>query len=389
MINKVFAQNFIRKIERTMNIKVNVMDERGVIIASSSAERIGDFHLCAFEIIENNLSIMITKEPTKELIGVNSPGVNLRLTSSGETIGVIGVSGNPDEVTDIARMVKLTFETMYEYEYKKNAGTKGAGSVWNLSHVLLVETPLNHFSIKKVSSRLNFSNNYPRIPLYIRIDTEYLSTVIQHFVDYYSTFSIYKSQDMVLPVEHGILLMKSFREEGNEFGDADFARACTTKLVTEFFSRQNNNIQSLTYQFYIGLVQTEFTHYQRMYQHLLWLASYSRIQSESCHFLADHVSELILELSGNEFLEPLFEYYAQLIEQKLDLNLFLETVRGLIDANMKLDDTAEMLHLHKNSVVARVNKIKELLHINPISNANDAATLRYIYSYIIKRKSKL
>lgn len=47
MINKIFAQNFVRKIEQTVNLKVNVMDEHGIIVASTSKERIGDFHLVA------------------------------------------------------------------------------------------------------------------------------------------------------------------------------------------------------------------------------------------------------------------------------------------------------------------------------------------------------
>ena len=153
MINKIFAQNFVRKMEQTMNLKVNVMDERGIIVASASKERVGDFHLVAYEIIQKDLPMLITREPTKELIGVNAPGVNLRLTSSNETIGVIGVSGNPDEVTELAKLVKLTFETMYEYEYKKNLAVKGKSGVWNFAHALLLETPLNEYSIKKIATK--------------------------------------------------------------------------------------------------------------------------------------------------------------------------------------------------------------------------------------------
>ena len=38
MINKIFAQNFVRKIQQSMKLKVNVMDEKGVIIASTSKD---------------------------------------------------------------------------------------------------------------------------------------------------------------------------------------------------------------------------------------------------------------------------------------------------------------------------------------------------------------
>lgn len=50
MINKIFAQNFVRKMEQTMNLKVNVMDEHGIIVASASKERVGDFHLIAYDL---------------------------------------------------------------------------------------------------------------------------------------------------------------------------------------------------------------------------------------------------------------------------------------------------------------------------------------------------
>lgn len=74
MINKIFAQNFVRKIQQSMKLKVNVMDEKGVIIASTSKERVGDFHICAYEIIQKELPMLVTTEPTRELIGVNAPG---------------------------------------------------------------------------------------------------------------------------------------------------------------------------------------------------------------------------------------------------------------------------------------------------------------------------
>lgn len=382
MINKIFAQNFVKKMEQHMKIKVNVMDEKGVIIASTSKERVGDFHICAYEIIQKNLPMLITTEPTRELIGVNAPGVNLRLTSSNETIGVIGVSGNPEEITDIARMVKLTFETMYEYEYKKNSSMKGSNSLWNLAHVLLTETPLNEFSIKKAAARLKFSDNYPRIPVYIRFYSECLETIIQHFLDYYANLSCFRHQDIVLPVERGIFLLKSFpRDCQDNYGKESLTDAF--REITEgFIARESTEDQPLSYKFFVAPVQTSFLHCQSIYQNLLWLASYQKTSMKTTYYLTDYLIELLMEQGKKELLAPLFDYDIQLIREMLDTHSFAETSQGLAQADMKLEAAAGELHLHKNSVIARLKKIKDTLAINPVSSPNDAALLRCLAFYL-------
>lgn len=382
MINKIFAQNFVKKMEQNMKIKVNVMDEKGVIIASTSKERVGDFHICAYEIIQKNLPILITTKPTRELIGVNAPGVNLRLTSSNETIGVIGVSGNPDEVTDIARMVKLTFETMYEYEYKKNSSMKGSNSLWNLSHILLTETPLNEFSIKKAAARLKFSDDYPRIPLYIRFYSECLGTIIQHFLDYYSQLSCFRHQDILLPVERGIFLLKSFPRDSQDSYGKEALNDCFRQIKEGFIARESTEEQPLSYKFFVAPVQTSFLHYQSIYQNLLWLASYQKTSMKTTSYLTDYLIELLLEQSKKELLAPLFHYDIQLIREMLDTHSFTETCQGLAQTDMKLEAAAGELHLHKNSVIARLKKIKDTLTINPIASPNDAALLRCLAFYL-------
>ena len=382
MINKVFAQNFVKKIEQNMKIKVNVMDERGVIIASSSKERVGDFHICAYEIIQNNIPMLITAKPTRDLIGVNAPGVNLRLSSSNETIGVIGVSGNPDEIIDIAKMVKLTFETMYEYEYKKNLSMKGHNSLWNFAHILLVESPLNETGIRKAAERMKFNDNYPRIPVYIRFYSEYLSTIIQHFLDFYPSCSCYRHQDIVLPVERGIFLLKSFSREPDDLYGKETLENCLSCLESEFISRESTSEQPVTYKFFIAPVQMQFIHYQKIYQDLLWLASLRKQSMDVVNTLSDHMLGLLLERCDREFLTPLLAYDARIVRENLDLEQFLETADCLILADMKLDTAAKLLHLHKNSVIARLKKIKEVLHINPVSIPRDAAFLRCLCFYL-------
>lgn len=381
MINKVFAQNFVNKMQRSMNLMVNVMDERGVIIASATKERVGDFHVCAYEIIQKNLPMLVTKQPTKELIGVNAPGVNLRLTSGNETIGVIGVTGDPAEVTNIARMVKLTFETMYEYEYKKNISMKGNAGVWNLAHILLLETPFNERAVKRATTRLKYADHYPRMPIYIRLHSEFLQTVIDHLMTSYSTLRCYHHQDICLPVEHGILLMKA-APASLEQSETEIMDNCVSILEKDFMEREDTSQNSLGREYYRGPVQLDYSGYAAIYQSLLWLSERTRKGEPGPYALMDYLPSFLTENSAAATMTPLFEYYSGVIKDHMDPAYFMETAECLVHADMRLDDAASLLHLHKNSVIARLKKIKELLGINPIASPKDAAFLACLCSYM-------
>ena len=391
MINKVFAQNFVRKMEHTMNLKVNVMDERGVIIASASKERVGDFHLIAYEIIQKGLPMLITHQPTKELIGVNSPGVNYRLTSSNETIGVIGVSGDPDEVGELAKLVKLIFETMYEYEYKKNIAMKGQSGIWSFAHALLNETPINEYSIKKIASKLGIENNIPRLPIYIYIHSEYRSTVIQHFLDTAGTLRCQHTHDVVLPVDKGILYLRA-ASRANAVDELlyrenieDFIRS----LDNEFFARERTGADTINYHVLIATVQTDFVYCHRIYENLLWLAAKLRqAPTNELIWENDYLHELVAAQLTQEFSDPLFVWYRDHILKSMEYDIFMDTVCALFECDMKLEQTALKLHLHKNSVIARLKKIKDILLINPIASQHDAAFLHYLYIYMMQYPPK-
>ena len=143
MISQSFAQNFVSKISHMLQLNINIMNEKAIIIASSTPERIGDFHICAHEVLTRKLLIHVTESPTKELIGVNQPGVNLLLLDGSEPIGVIGVSGNPKEVLPLVKMAKFALESMLDNEGKQTENLTFLQDHDKLTQALLFESPMN------------------------------------------------------------------------------------------------------------------------------------------------------------------------------------------------------------------------------------------------------
>lgn len=60
---------------------------------------------------------------------------------------------------------------------------------------------------------------------------------------------------------------------------------------------------------------------------------------------------------------------------------FLETIEALLNHNMNIRDAAEHLFVHHNTVVFRINRIKELLGLDPLQKNRDLALLTMLFMY--------
>lgn len=76
---------------------------------------------------------------------------------------------------------------------------------------------------------------------------------------------------------------------------------------------------------------------------------------------------------------------AHLLSEKLQIlersPQFLETIEALLMHNMNISDTADHLFVHHNTVVFRINRIKELLGLDPLQKNRDLALLKMLYMY--------
>ena len=62
MIDALLAKKFIERITQYTEYNVNIMDEKGIIIASKNTSRIGTFHEVALQIIQLSLIHIYGKE---------------------------------------------------------------------------------------------------------------------------------------------------------------------------------------------------------------------------------------------------------------------------------------------------------------------------------------
>lgn len=98
---------------------INVMDLDGVIVASTQKERIGTLHAGARLVAQREKDLAISREDLSEYPGARE-GYNMPLICKGRMIGVIGIFGEPDEILDLGRLLKVYASKYFELEVSMN-----------------------------------------------------------------------------------------------------------------------------------------------------------------------------------------------------------------------------------------------------------------------------
>jgi carbohydrate diacid regulator len=112
-LDAVLAQAIVDRTMQIVECNVNVMDGRGVIIASGDRDRIGTQHEGALLVLAQGRSVEIDDALAARLRDAR-PGVNLPLRTDGRIVGVVGLTGAPDAMRRYAELVRMAAETMLE-----------------------------------------------------------------------------------------------------------------------------------------------------------------------------------------------------------------------------------------------------------------------------------
>ena len=107
------AQDIVEEIGAIVKQNINMMDERGVIIASTDKDRIGSFHEAAKRIIDEELSeLYVTEEAAVKAVPPMRVGINLPIEYQHHIVGVIGVTGEYEHVIGFGQIVKKMTEIL-------------------------------------------------------------------------------------------------------------------------------------------------------------------------------------------------------------------------------------------------------------------------------------
>lgn len=361
MLDTVMAQRLAEKIMLKLGCNINIMNDKGIIIASGDSKRIGDFHEIAYRIIRDRLDLEIIREGDTRYIGVK-PGVNMSIVYEDRLVGVLGISGDPEKILDFARLVKMSVETMVEYELYKKRTLKRQNNKNSFLNALLFEAPFNAERVAKLADKLGYEEGIMRVPLVI---SSLSPDEIDAGEELIKGNPLHSKQDfLMLPEgENRIVVFKAV---------ASSSVQAYKELVCRYAGGINNSFRGEKSPplFYAGSIQEKFSAYRQAYRHALWLEKSVGAKGGQPCFFTDHITRFLQEAAPFETYKSIFSVYEEALD-KMGGRVFIETAEALLENNMSIRKTAEQLYLHRNTVLFRLKKIREALGVEPSKSASD------------------
>lgn len=171
MLELDMANRFVEQISAYTEYNVNIMNERGIIIASRDPSRIGTHHETAYKMLKEDTDIAeVTGNDS--YFGVKN-GVNLLVYDGKTPVGVVGVTGMPEKVRDIALIIKMAFENMIRYERKREILYSTRTIQESFFNALFIEESPERSKLEELARSLHFSASRIRIPILLAFSEQY------------------------------------------------------------------------------------------------------------------------------------------------------------------------------------------------------------------------
>ena len=100
------AQEIVNAVKEVVDKDINFIDENGIIIGSTDKERLNTFHEAGYQAIKTLTNVIV--EGSSKYEGSKSK-INYPIKINNEAIGVIGITGEPNEISRYGFLVtKIT-----------------------------------------------------------------------------------------------------------------------------------------------------------------------------------------------------------------------------------------------------------------------------------------
>lgn len=381
-IDNQIAEKLLKKImdNTDYRININIINGDGEIIASGDNKRVGKIHSGALEVIEKRKSLPYfdsidnDKESSK-------PGINMPLFFNNEVIGVVGVTGNPEEINIIANMVKMLTEILIEKEIDIDKKIFKQTTLNNYIYKIISKENENYLNLINIwAEKNNYSFNIDRAVCLMKFKknenwdmyktSEYIINKMQYIKYFYK-------QDIVSYLgNRQFIIIKSFNDK---------ERTDKKKVLKNFFislQKEIDDRMNLKFSAVCGAAVNKLSDIPDSYEQANFLLNYTECRNNVIYFIEDYILEFLI-LNNETNSKMILKNSLNIINRSL---LYKETITAMSKYDMNINKACENLSMHRNTIIYRMKKIKEILGLDPINNHKDRIKF-YILSIILNNKN--
>ena len=368
------AQKLVEKIMDNIDyeVNINIMNEYAEIIASGDKNRIGKIHSGALDVIKNAKTIEYFDSVDSDKESAK-PGINMPLIFNNEVIGVVGVTGNPNEIKLIANIVKMITEILIENEIDLDKKISKQRALNNYVYKIISKEVIHHISSINIwAENNNYDFNIERCVCIIKIEkTNNYKKIIDYITNKIQTITYYNKQDIIAYIGNGLfIVIKSFNDTKNK---------TYNKILELFFNSLKKEI-NINFAFMCGCIVNRLEDIHNSYEQANFLCEYIN-NYNGLYFIDDYILEYIILNEGYINSNIILKNKLALIKKN---SSFKETIITMSKYDMNINKTCEKLNMHRNTILYRMKKIKDILNLDPINKHTDRIIF-YIMATILKK----
>ena len=384
MLSPSLAQEIAGDTSAVIGFNVLITDDTGTVIGSGDTRRVGSFHEASVEVIRTQEAAAHTALQAQELRGVR-PGVTLPLVMDGRAVGTVGITGTPRQVGRFGLLVKRQTEILLRESVMLRSRLLAERAAEKVLADIASYDPqvVESEFITARAAGLGFDLRLRRIAVVIEVTvpqsgppparprggpardvapgrSELLRTVREVFAD---------PQDIVASPSPGWICVLH-RPTARASVDS-LRKAC--RRLTDVIAAQDG----LAARVGIGEPATSADGLHDSYQDArdaLDLGVRLTPGPGAVHLITDLRVPQLLASAGRPACTRLLARTAADLRAQPDWPVLRATVTAWCESGFNLVRTAEALHIHRNTVVYRMNKIEQLTG-RPLRDAPTALTL--------------
>lgn len=329
ILTEQLAQNIVDKMMDVIPYNVNIMNNQGIIIGSGDCNRVGQLHEGAVKAISEDRLIVVY-----EIAGGAKPGVNIPIYLNNNIMGVIGISGDPAIVEAFASIVKVTAELLINQEYSFNEKR-------------IRERIKEEFLYQWIYNE-NYDANFLRTAETLHIDLRLKRTAViinnnqRDVIDILGKFLYPDEYAVRINPDKALLILKMDQK--------------LHKRILNISNNMNNKYK-------MGVGNGDYILSKSVHQALRALEFVEKLEIHRhiCNYL-DLV--FIDSIINNVDKEVFYSLISKLKDEGKGLDL-IHTLIVYIIHNGEINTVAKELHIHRNSLNYRLNKIKDITEKDP------------------------
>ncbi|WP_158541072.1 sugar diacid recognition domain-containing protein [Sporosarcina sp. BI001-red] len=378
-----YAQSIVEQFSSIFNIPISITDKDGLVIGSTDNNRIGSHHIVTTEVTRSGKMMFFTKEQTVNLVNV-LPGIAAPLRFQQETVGVLGLIGDPAVVERYVQFVQSHIEMLLMENFRSKTVSSQMETMRDFFKRLSSYREKDDFSnIQSYCDLHGFTLGIPRRTILLDLQssdeqatsyqqTETFNQVEQELYVYLKSLFIKNDQDIVVPLSTGqwLILSVDYDDRTTMLKKLEFT---SNKLRNFLESRDRGNAFMFSYSDPSSSIERVLQAYEPCRKALEIAKRYHVQQSivaiDDWDLLSYGLEELTLPAHCT------LDNYIQKLLSHVNGPVLIDSFLVYCDEKMNMSQAARKLFIHRNTLIYRLQQLQELLSIN--LNSFKQCTLLY------------